>query len=94
MISHCPFCAEVLPEKLIDGFILCPKCNKIINSSHANELLAAFKVLKKKQGCNLKQFKFEMQMNDADFDFVVNAFEIDCLSVQEFEKKIKTLAKH
>ena len=91
MISYCPFCAEPLPEKLIDGFILCPKCNKIIDSSHKNKLLAAFKVLKKKQCCNLKQFKFEMQMNDADFEFVVNAYEVDCLTIQEFEKKVKAL---
>jgi hypothetical protein len=81
MISYCPFCADILPERLIDGFILCPKCNKIIESSRKNILLAAYKILKKKQYTNLKQFKFE----------ILEAYEIDCLTLQEFEKKIKTL---
>lgn len=91
MISYCPFCSEMLPERLIDGLILCPKCNKIIESSRKNILLSAFKILKKKQHTNFKQFKFELQLNDADFELVIEAFEIDCFSVQEFEKKIKTL---
>jgi hypothetical protein len=91
MISYCPFCADILPERLIDGFILCPKCNKIIESSRKNILLAAYKILKKKQYTNLKQFKFEMQLDDADFEIILEAYEIDCLTLQEFEKKIKTL---
>jgi uncharacterized Zn finger protein (UPF0148 family) len=45
MISYCPFCANALPEKLIDGVIFCPKCNRMITSSDENILLSAYRQL-------------------------------------------------
>lgn len=90
MLCYCPFCADSLPEKLIDGIIFCPKCSRMIESSRQNHLLSAYRQLLKNKFANQKQLRFTLQINEADFQFIMDAFDED-LSVQEFEKKIKSL---
>ena len=88
MISYCPFCANALPEKLIDGVIFCPKCNRMITSSDENILLSAYRQLLKNKFATHKQFRYDLQISDEHFKIIMNAFDED-LSVQEFQKKLK-----
>lgn len=92
MICNCPYCAETLPEKLIDGFILCPSCNRLIESTDEHRLVAAYRVMKKNHVSNYKQFKCQMQLSDKDINFLTKCLDDECLSVEEFEKKLKSPA--
>lgn len=92
MICNCPYCAETLPEKLIDGFILCPHCNRLIESTNEHRLIAAYRVMKKNHVVNYKQFKYQMQLSDKDISFLAECSDNECLSVEEFERKLKTPA--
>ena len=89
MICYCPFCSQSLPEKLIDGLILCPKCNRLIESTPEHKLLAAYRILKRNRTTNLKQFKFELQLSEKEFNYVVDCYDNEFLSVEEFQKKLK-----
>lgn len=90
MLCYCPFCADTLPEKLIDGVIFCPKCSRMVETSWENHLLSAFRQARKNKFSNYKQLKFDLQMNEKDFEFVIRAYE-DQLSIDEFQKVIRKL---
>jgi len=89
MICYCPFCSSTLPETLIDGVTFCQKCSRIINSTKQNELVSAYRLLVKNQYSNMTQFKTHLRLSKNDFDLLIDCFENEDLSVEEFEKKIK-----
>jgi hypothetical protein len=88
MICYCPYCSNDLPEKLIEGVIFCSKCNRCILSSRENELLSAFRFMKKNPYYNHSQFKHFTNISNEDLEFVENNLD-ENLSVEEFQRKVK-----
>jgi Zn-finger protein len=91
MICYCPYCVTELPETLINGVTFCDNCSRIIISNKLEELLSAYKLLKKGKYNNYDQMRFHLQLNKDDFNFVLDCFEKDELTVEEFVKKAKAL---
>lgn len=91
MLCYCPYCINELPETLINGVTFCEKCSRILTSNKLDELLSAFKLLKKGKYKNYDQLKFDLQLSTEDFNFVVNCFELDEMTLDEFTKKAKAL---
>jgi hypothetical protein len=87
MICYCPYCSNDLPEKLMDGVIFCQKCNRCILSSRENELLSAFRFMKKNPHYNHLQLKHLLKMSNNDMEFLEEQLD-ENLSVEEFQKKI------
>lgn len=91
MISTCPYCVSDLPANLQNGIIFCPKCTRTICSNKENELLSAFRHIKKKQSANWQQLKCHLDLDDSDLEILKKCFEEDDMTQQEFEKYIKKL---
>jgi len=91
MICICPYCVNDLPSNLKNGVIFCPKCLRTITSNKENELLSAFRLIKKKQGANWQQLKCHLDLDDSDLELLKKCFEEDDMTQQEFENYIKKL---
>lgn len=91
MICCCPHCVHQLPSNLIDGVTFCENCSRIIVSNKLDELLAAYKLIKKGKYSNYNQMKFHLQLNKKDFDYIIDCYETELLTIDEFIKKTKTL---
>ncbi len=89
MICYCPFCANELPEVLVDGAIFCPKCSRIILSSKENEYLAAYRIIKQKRYTNQDQLKQHLRISKKELDDLIEIYENQNYSAEEFEKKLK-----
>lgn len=89
MICYCPHCGNELPEILVDGIIFCPNCNRTIMSSKENQFIAAYRVLKKGTYTNYNQLRQHLKMSQKDLDQIIELFEENNYSVEEFAKKIK-----
>lgn len=89
MICYCPFCVNDLPDNLKDGVIFCPKCSRVIYSNKENELISAFRFLKKKPTHNWNQLKFQLGLDESDVELLRFSLEEQEYSVHEFEKYIK-----
>jgi hypothetical protein len=91
MICCCPYCLHQLPEILIDGVTFCENCSRIITSNKLDELLCAYKLIKKRKYPNYDQLKFHLQLSKEDLNYIVDCYEKDDLTIDEFIKKTKTL---
>ena len=91
MICHCPYCLTELPETLINGVTFCEKCSRILTSNKPEELLSAYKLIKRGTYKNYDQLKFHLQLSKDDLDFIVDCYEKDELSAEEFYIKAKSL---
>lgn len=91
MICYCPNCLHFLPETLVDGVTFCPSCTTIITSNKTNELIAAYKLIYKEKYKNLDQLKFHLQLSKEDMNYLLNCYENEYYSIEEFSKKTKTL---
>jgi uncharacterized Zn finger protein (UPF0148 family) len=89
MICHCPYCINDLPESLSNGVIFCPKCSRTIVSDKETELISAFKFIKKSHIKNWQKIKYDLQLDDADIEFLKNCIEENDINNQEFEKLVK-----
>jgi hypothetical protein len=91
MICYCPNCLHYLPETLIDGVTFCEACSKIIISNKTEELISAYKLIYKEKYKNYDQLKFHLQLSRDDMDYLLNAYEKEFYSIEEFAKKTKAL---
>jgi hypothetical protein len=88
MICYCPYCSESLPKILVNGVSFCINCNKIIISSEQNELISAYRLLKKRVYVNNEQVKYDLRLDTEKINFLFNCLDEE-YSVEEFEKIIK-----
>jgi len=91
VICYCPYCTNDLPEPLRNGVIFCQKCSRIITSDKENELISAYKFIKKSNQVNWNQLKFYLKLEEDDLNFLKKCVEEEELNPQEFEIKIKKM---
>lgn len=87
MIYYCPYCSSSFPNPLKNGVCFCQKCERVIESNKKNELLSAFRGMKKLLFSNYNQMKFELILCQEDVNFLCACYE-DQLSFEEFEKEL------
>jgi hypothetical protein len=88
MICYCPYCSETLPKILVNGVSFCNHCNKIIISSEENELVSAYRLLKKRIYVNDQQVKHDLRLDIDKINFLFNCLDEE-YSIEEFEKIVK-----
>jgi len=90
MICYCPYCSESLPRVLVNGVSFCNHCTKMIISSEQNELVSAYRLLKKRIYINEQQVRYDLRLDSNKIKFLFECFYEE-YSVEEFEKIVKNL---
>lgn len=88
MLYTCPYCTEPFPNPCINGVVFCSKCVRVVESDKKNQYLSAYRLIKKNKYSNYDQLKCHLRLSEEDTAFLVNCYEKENLSVEEFEKKL------
>jgi len=89
MLNICPNCGYKLPQAIENGIEFCPTCNRIVESSLYERLLASAHYARRHHINSVKQLQYDQSLTEAEA-ILVNAFVIENqYNHQEFEKVLK-----
>ncbi len=90
MIVHCPFCSNQFDRLLLSGIKYCDNCDRMVESTKKNILLSAFRICLKSTGKNMEKIKFDLKLNQEDFDLISKYLD-ECYNFEDFQKIINQL---